>query len=185
MSWAHIYHNVLSFFCHPSKFEFWVFFTSMLHYFLFKKGQYQIESLCDRSLYKVCSDVLDMNIPSFSNCVHVIGTRGAAVWLTCNWSNLQAGKFLNSLLSHLTLINSLCIYVFLVLMWRMDCLWDAAHWTLRPALTPVWPDRPISLTASGGNLSSTALTPTLTFHPKVPPETPPLPVTCKSTSWNC
>lgn len=90
MSWAHIYHNVLSFFCHPSKFEFWVFFTSVLHYFLFKKGQYQIESLCDRSLYKVCSDVLDMNIPSFSNCVHVIGTRGAAVWLTCNWNFVKS-----------------------------------------------------------------------------------------------
>lgn len=62
----------------------------MLHYFLFKKGQYQIESLCDRSLYKVCSDVLDMNIPSFSNCVHVIGTRGAAVWLTCNWNFVKS-----------------------------------------------------------------------------------------------
>lgn len=92
MSWAHIYHNVLSFFCHPSKFEFWVFFTSMLLYFLFKKGQYQIESLCDRSLYKVCSDVLDMNIPSFSNCVHVIGTRGAAVWLTCNWNFVKSSS---------------------------------------------------------------------------------------------
>lgn len=32
----------------------------MLHYFLFKKEQYQSESLCDRSPYKVCSDVLDM-----------------------------------------------------------------------------------------------------------------------------
>lgn len=64
----------------------------MLLYFLFKKGQYQIESLCDRSLYKVCSDVLDMNIPSFSNCVHVIGTRGAAVWLTCNWNFVKSSS---------------------------------------------------------------------------------------------
>lgn len=66
-------------------------------------------------------------------------------------------------------------------MWRMACRWDAAPWTLRPAPAPVASRSPTSLTASGGNPSSTAPTLTLTFHPRVRPETPPQPVTCKFT----
>lgn len=72
---------------------------------------------------------------------------------------------------------SLC----LVLTWRMACRWDAALWTPRPAPAPVGSRSPTSLTASGGNPSSTAPTLTLTFHPRVRPETPPQPVTCKFT----
>lgn len=83
-------------------------------------------------------------------------------------------------LTHLTLITSLSL--FSVLMWRMDCQWDAAPWTPRPALALVWSCRPTFPIASGGNPSSTALTLTLTFHPKVLPGTLPLPVTCKFTS---
>lgn len=70
---------------------------------------------------------------------------------------------------------------FPVLTWRMDCRWGAAPWTPRPALAPVGSSSPTSLTASGGNPSSTAPTLTLTFHPKVLPETPPPPATCEST----
>lgn len=73
----------------------------------------------------------------------------------------------------------LSCFLLSVLMWRMDCQWGAAHWTPRPALDLVWLYRPTFLTASGGNPSSTAPTLTLTFHPKVLPGTPPLPVTCK------
>lgn len=63
-------------------------------------------------------------------------------------------------------------------MWRTDCRRGAAPWTPRPALAPVW-SRPTFLTASGGSPSCTAPTRTLTFHPKVHPGTPPLPVICK------
>uniref|UniRef100_A0A669DR31 Phosphodiesterase n=1 Tax=Oreochromis niloticus TaxID=8128 RepID=A0A669DR31_ORENI len=41
----------------------------MLHYFLFKKGQYQSESLCDRSPYKVCSDPSNLNKFSLHLCL--------------------------------------------------------------------------------------------------------------------
>lgn len=63
----------------------------------------------------------------------------------------------------------------------MACRWDAAPWTPRPAPAPVGSRSPTSLTVSGGNPSSTAPTLTLTFHPRVRPETPPQPVTCKFT----
>lgn len=63
-------------------------------------------------------------------------------------------------------------------MWRTDCRRGAVPWTPRPALAPVW-SRPTFLTASGGSPSCTAPTRTLTFHPKVHPGTPPLPVICK------
>lgn len=70
--------------------------------------------------------------------------------------------------------------VVIVSMWRTAWQWGAAPWIPRPALAlEVWSYRPTFPTASGGNPSSTAPTLTLTFHPKVLPETPPLPVTCK------
>lgn len=68
--------------------------------------------------------------------------------------------------------------LFSVSMWRTDCRRDAVPWTPRPALALVW-SRPTFLTASGGSPSSTGPTRTLTFHPKVHPGTPPLPVICK------
>lgn len=80
-------------------------------------------------------------------------------------------------LSYPALINPLSLSS--VLTWRMDCQWDVAPWTPRPALALVGSYRPTFPTASGGNPSSTAPTLTLTFHPKVLPETPPLPVTCE------
>lgn len=98
-------------------------------------------------------------------------------FLSLLWNKSACLLFLPCVWSCLTLINPLSVSS--VLMWRMDCPWDAAPWTPRPALALVGSYRPTFLTASGGNPSSTAPTLTLTFHPKVLPETPPLPVTCK------
>lgn len=61
----------------------------------------------------------------------------------------------------------------------MDCRWGAAPWTLRPAPALAASSSPTSLTASGGNPSCTAPTPTLTFRPRVRPGTHPQPATCK------
>lgn len=64
-------------------------------------------------------------------------------------------------------------------MLRMACRRVAVHWTLRPARVLGWFFRPTFPTVNGASPSSTAPTPTLTFHPKTCPATRLLPATCE------
>lgn len=82
---------------------------------------------------------------------------------------------------NLTFIPLLCLFPLssAASMWTMARRRDAALWTPWPALGQDSSCRPTLCTASGGSLSSTARTATMSCPPSPCPGTPPSPVTCE------
>lgn len=82
--------------------------------------------------------------------------------------------------------SDLCVFLplsfspYAVLMWTMARHQAVAPWTQWPARAQASSCRQILSTANGESRSSTAPTVTMTSHPSLCPETPPLPVTCES-----